>query len=295
MHSYADDTQLYVHTPVNRIPEQSIRLTACITDIEVWMSSNRLKLNTDKTQFTVLGTRQQLAKMTTTAVSLKTNQIDISDDVTLLGVVIDQELTFAAHVRRLSSRCFYQLRQLRTIRHSLNEEAIKTLIHAFVVTRLDYCNSILSGITKTQLDNLQSILNAAARLVAKLRKFDHITATLRDDLHWLPVKQRIDFKVSVIAYRCMLGIAPEYLAEMFTPVSNVDGRRHLRSAAHGDVIVPRTRTKTLGPRSFAVCGPDIWNQLPPSIHNTDLTFSYFRRELKTFFFSRAYLRDEARS
>ncbi len=233
--------------------------------------------------------------MTITTVSLQGNQIAISDDVTCLGVVIDSEMTFAAHVRRLSSRCFYQLRQLRTIRHSLNEDAVKTLIHAFVVTRLDYCNSILSGITKTQLNKLQSVLNAAARLVTKLRKFDHITPTLRDDLHWLPIKQRIDFKVGVIAYRCMCGIAPEYLTDMFTPVTNDLGRRHLRSAARGDVVVPRTRTKTLGPRSFAVYGPVIWNHLPSSIRHTELSLNCFRRESKTFYFRGAYLRDEARS
>ena len=122
MHSYADDTQLYVDTPANRIAEQSNKLTICITDIESWMCSNRLILNTEKTQFTVLGTRYQLAKITTTSVKLKANQIDISEEVIRLGVVLDQELmTFAAHVRRLSSRCFSQLRQLRTIRHSLNE------------------------------------------------------------------------------------------------------------------------------------------------------------------------------
>jgi len=67
--------------------------------------------------------------------------------------VIDCELTFATHVQRLSSHCFYQLRQLRTILHSLNEKAAKKLVHAFIVTWIEYCNSVLSGITKILLDN----------------------------------------------------------------------------------------------------------------------------------------------
>ena len=290
VHSYADDSQLYIHTPVANIAEQSVKLTACIMDIEAWMSSNRLKLNTEKTQFTVLGTRHQLAKMTTASVLLKSDRIDISDSVTCLGVVIDQELSFAAHVRRLSSRCFYQLRQLRTIRHSLNEEAARTLVHAFVVTRLDYCNSILSGVTKARLTRLQSVLNAAARLVVKLRKFDHITPTLRDHLHWLPIQSRIDFKVAVLARQCIRGTGPDYLSSMFTSVANDPGRQHLRSAARGDVVVPRTRTKTLGPRSFAVHGPSTWNSLPPSIRNAELSLDTFRCELKTFCFRSAYPR-----
>lgn len=291
VHSYADDTQLYVHTPANRIAEQSSKLTACITDIESWMCSNRLKLNTEKTQFTVFGSRYQLAKITTTSVSLKANQIDISNEVICLGVVLDQELTFAAHVRRLSSRCFYQLRQLRTIRHSLNEQAAKNLVHAFVVARLDYCNSVLSGVTKARIKELQSVLNAAARLVVRLKKFDHITSTLRDVLHWLPIQQRIDFKVAIMAYRCLHGTGPDYLTEMLNPVATDPGRHHLRSAAHGDIIVPRTKTKTFGPRSFAARGPTVWNRLPPNMRDLDLSLGSFRRELKTFYYCRAYTRD----
>ena len=169
------------------------------------------------------------------------------------------------------------------------------MVHAFVVTRLDYCNGVLSGITKAQLTKLQSILNAAARLVARLRKFDHISPVLRDDLHWLPVQQRIDFKISVMAYRCMHGTAPDYLTSMFTSLADDHGRRHLRSAAHGDVVIPRTRTKTLGPRSFAVYGPVIWNKLPPLIRDMELSLNCFRREIKTWYFRRAYPRDQARS
>ena len=106
------------------------------------MSSNHLKLNTGKMQFSVLGTQQQLVKMTLDSVSLKMDQIAISRNITCLGVVIDRELTFATHVLRLSSHFFYQLRQLCTIHHSLNEETAKSLIHVFVIML------VFSGITK---------------------------------------------------------------------------------------------------------------------------------------------------
>jgi len=105
---------------------------------------------------------------------------------------------------------------LFTIRHSLNEAA-KT--SAFVITQLDYCNSVLSGITKILLDKPQSVLNAAACLISKLRKFDYITSTFRLDLYWLPIEQRVDLEVSVIIYQCVHGTALEYLTEMLTLVT----------------------------------------------------------------------------
>ena len=102
------------------------------------MTSNRLKLNTDKTQFLCAGTRQQLAKVTVNSVFLDGVNIELSEEVTLLGVVVDREVTFAPHIKRLAGRCFYQLRQLRTIRRTLTLDAAKTLVHAFITSCLDY-------------------------------------------------------------------------------------------------------------------------------------------------------------
>jgi hypothetical protein len=288
VHSYADDTQMYLHATATALAEQSVNLTSCIIEINSWMTSNRLKLNTEKTQFLCAGTRQQLAKVTTNSILLDGASIELSNEVTLLGVVVDSELTFALHIKRLVRRCFYQLRQLHTIRHTLTMEAAKTLIHAFVTSRLDYCNSVLSGVASVHLRQLQSVLNAAARLVVRKRKYDHITETLRDDLHWLPVVQRITYKTSFIIYKCLHQAAPEYLTQLCIPVSSITGRRHLRSAAHGDLHVPRTILKTYGPRSFAVAGPTVWNTLPHDLRDPQLTVHHFRSKLKTELYQRAY-------
>ena len=288
VHSYADDTQLYLHTTAAALAEQTANLTTCITEINSWMTSNRLKLNTDKTQFLCAGTRQQLAKITTKSILLDGVSIELSDEVTLLGVVLDRELTFAPHIRRLSGRCFYQLRQLRTIRRTLTLDATKTLIHAFVTSRLDYCNGILPGVAAVHLRQLQSVLNAAAKLVVQERKYDHVTATLRDDLHWLPIVQRAQYKDCLIVYKCLHQQAPEYLIQLCIPVASITGRCHLRSAAHGELDVPRTKTKTYGPRSFAVAGPTIWNTLPFDVCDQRLTTEQFRSKLKTHLFQRAY-------
>ena len=291
MHSYADDSQLYVHAPADEVRGCTAKLTACIADIDAWMTSNRLKLNADKTQFIYLGSRQQLVKIAGSVVNLNTTQIKLSDDVTCLGVVVDRELTFAAHTRRLAARCFYQLRQLRVVRRMLSTEAAKTLVHAFIVSRIDYCNSVLAGVSGVHLNKLQSVMNAAARLIANKRKFDHISATLRDDLHWLPIRQRIDYKVSLIAFKSQREGAPVYLADLCQPVASVPGRRNLRSASHGDLVVLKTRTKTFGPRSFAVNGPVCWNKLPLTVRDPTLSIMQFRHLLKPILFRIAYPRD----
>ena len=140
-------------------------------------------------------------------------------------------------------------------------EATKALIHAFVTSRLDYCNGILSGVASLYIRQLQSVLNAAAKLLVRKKKYDHITATLRDDLHWLPIVQRAQYKACLMVYKSLHQQAPEYLTQLCIPVASITGRRHLRSAAHGELNVPRT----YGPRSFAIAGPTVWNSLPSEL------------------------------
>jgi hypothetical protein len=288
VHSYADDTQLYLHTTVDNCGSTFARLMLCIDEVGRWMSSNRLKLNTDKTQFTCLGTRYQLANVDVSTLAVGGSVVDLLRVVTCLGVTIDQEITFADHIRRLASRCFYWLRQLRTIRRTLTTSAITALVNALVISRIDYCNSVLSGVYDIHLRRLQAVLNAAARVIVRKRKYDSISATIRDVLHWLPVRQRVDYKLSVLVYNCLHNLAPNYLSSMCQLVSTIPGRQHLRSAAHGDLDVPRARTARYGPRSFAVAGPSTWNSLPLSLRDNSLTPTSFRRHLKTELFIRAY-------
>ena len=101
------------------------------------------------------------------------------------------------------------------------------------------------------------------------RKYDHITATLRDNLHWLPIRQRVRqrvmYELCTIVHKCLHTAAPLYLSELCIPVSTSAGRHFLRSATYGDLLVPRTSTSTYGPRSFAVSGPSVWNKLPATL------------------------------
>ena len=142
VHSYADDTQLYFHDKAEACESRISRFSNCISDIESWMTSNRLKMNTDKTDFIWLGTRQQLAKITCQVIDLGAVQLPVSKEVTCLGIVFDNELTFSSHVNCLVRKCFYHLRQIRSVRRSLTMNSTKTLVHALVASRLDYCNSV---------------------------------------------------------------------------------------------------------------------------------------------------------
>ena len=132
----------------------------CIGD---WMADNHLKLNEEKTQIIWLGTRQQLNKVTARALTLPNATVEFSTTVKALGVVLDSQLTMADHIAALSRSCFFHIRQLRSIRQSLTTDAMKTLVYAFVSSRIDDCNSILAGVSGQLLQRLQSVQNAAAR------------------------------------------------------------------------------------------------------------------------------------
>ena len=149
------------------------------------------------------------------------------------------------------------------------------LVHALITTRVNYCNSVLYGITTTNLRPLQSVINVAARLITGNCKFDHIT----DTLHWLPVRQRIQFKLCSLVSNCQRRTAPSYLANMCIPVSATSGHTHLPSAVHCDLVVPRTRLAHYGPCSFAISVPVTWNSLPPDCRETSVSAASFFSQL----------------
>ena len=163
-------------------------------------------------QFMWLGSRQQLAMIETQYIQIGEHRIKFSTSAKNLGVIFDPELGMDLHVNNITRSCFFQLRQLRSIRRSLTMEASKTLVHSLVSSRVDYCNSIFYGAANTVLRRLQSVVNAAARLIANTRKFDHITPVLRDQLHWLPIRQRIIFKIATFVQNSLHGRGPSYLS-----------------------------------------------------------------------------------
>lgn len=289
IHCYADDQQLYIHCSPTEAPAAVQRLLNCIETIDKWMGSNRLKLNPDKTQIIWLGTRQRLAAVDITQIRLHDGTlITPSTTVRNLGVIFDNELSMSQHVSSVTRSCFYELRQLRFVRHLLSSDTAKTLVHAFISSRVDYCNSLLYGTTAHVQRRLQAVMNASARLICGLGRYDHITPALRDDLHWLPVPQRIEYKVALLVYKCLHGTGPLYLTACCTALTMADRQHQLRSITRGDLVQPRTRTRRVGPRSFCSAAPAVWNSLPPTLRDFSLTLGQFKKHLKHHLFITVY-------
>ena len=146
-----------------------------------------------------------------------------------LGVILDENMTMSEHIARVCRNCYYQLRQIRKIKRSLTANSKTLLVLASVHSRLDYCNSVLYSLPWSRLQLLQSVLNSAARLIRGLKRFDHISPVLID-LHWLPYLQRVIYKVCMLMFKCLKGLAPAYLVAFCIKGSAVSGRSALRSA-----------------------------------------------------------------
>jgi len=140
---------------------------------------------------------------------------------------------------RTTSTCFAVLCQLRGIRRSIPRTVFQSLVSCLVLPWLDYCNSILAGIPLHLVRCLQSVMNAAARLVFSSSNFDHITPHLRQ-LHWLTISWQIDFKLAILVYKCLHSLAPSYLIDELHHPAESEFRRRLRSASSHELSVPRT-------------------------------------------------------
>jgi len=163
---------------------------------------------------------------------------------------------------------------------------VVTLVHAFVTSRVDYCNALYAGAPKTVTDKLQRVLNAVALVVSNTRKFDRgLMTLLHDELHWLDAPERVTYKLGVMMYRCLHSLAPHYLADQFTPASDVPSRLRLRSANRHQLIVPRCRLNTYGRRAFLTAGPTVYNLLLCELRDPACGFDSFKQFLKTILFS----------
>ena len=187
------------------------------------------------------------------------------------------------HIDALCKTIMFPLRNIRSIRALLTESATAQLIHALVTSRLDYCNSLLYGIPDYLLKRLQLVKHIAARILTLSVNFCHIKPVLYD-LHWLPVKYRIKYKILILAFQCLHFTAPEYLCDLV--VAYVPNRV-LHSAEKNLIVKPNVRTKTSGERCFAFAAAAEGNDLPESLRFCS-SYSVFKAKLKTHFFTICY-------
>lgn len=278
-HFYADDIQLYCSFNDSEFHKLTDLLN-CISCVKSWLASNCLQLNSKKTETLIIAPDNKIPSIVQHLGSLSST---VQSSIRNLGVWFDQSLSLDCHSRLLVRNCFYHLRNIAKLRMILTDSDLEMVIHAFISTRLDYCNSLFTFLNKSALNRLQMVQNAAARLLAGSGRRAHINPIL-SSLHWLPIKFRIDFKILVLTFRALNGQAPQYITDLLCIYSP---GRSLRSAGQSLLIVPKTRYKTWGDLSFEAVAPRLWNALPLCLRVADSVES-FKRQLKTLLFKQAF-------
>jgi hypothetical protein len=285
-HNYADDTQIYGFCKPNATVELQCRLSKCVDDVASWMRANRLQLNAAKTEVVWCLSPRHQHQIPDAPVSVGTALMAPVRSVRDLGIYVDCDVSMRSHVAKIVSSCFAVLRRIRSIRRSVTKSVLQSLVVSLVLTRLDYGSATLAGLPHQLLDRLQSVMNAAARLVFSVRKFDHVTPLLCD-LHWLRAPQRIEYRLAVLVFRCQHGMASSYLSSELRRTSDAISGRRLRSASTTALVVPRTNRSTIGDRAFSVAAARVWNSLSPAVTQLS-SLSGFKRKLKTELFLRSY-------
>uniref|UniRef100_A0A4W3HXS5 Uncharacterized protein n=1 Tax=Callorhinchus milii TaxID=7868 RepID=A0A4W3HXS5_CALMI len=279
-HMYVDVTQLYLSASTLSSRTTGV-LTDCPSDIKSWTRANFLQLNVSNTEALLIGSRQRLCTSGTGSISLHGCTLNLTKPVRKLGVLFDPELSFLLHTHTMISTAYRHLHNIARLRHCLTPQAAQTL--TFVTSRLDYGNSLLIGLPNSSLHKLQIIQNSAARVLSLTRLRDPITPTLAR-LHWLPIPQRIEFKILVLTFKAIHGFAPSYLSDLLTPYQP---DRSLRSLGSGLLHVSRLTRPTIVGRAFSISAPTLWNSIPRSLCLAS-SLASFKAGLKTLLFDRAF-------
>ena len=272
-HLYADDTQLYL--TFKSSPEMAkAAMEACVRDIDTWMTANILKMNRDKTELLVLKARHRPLPPLMSFSVCDEYHLCVSSKARNIGVIFDTSMSMDNHIAAICKSAFYHLRNISRIRKYLSFHTAEMLVHAFVSSRLDFCNSLLFGLPKQSLKKLQHVQNVAARIVTLTRKCEHITPVLYN-LHWLPIEERVIFKMLLMTFKCLIGLAPTYLSDM---IKRYVPRRNLRSMNGHRLVDVSYTLRNYGCRAFSVASPQLWNALPLEIRSCN-GIPEFKRKL----------------
>lgn len=283
-HVYADDTQLYMSFQIGQHNTAAAKIEKCISEIKSWMNNNWLQLNDSKSEVLLFSNKSNLKHLPNTFnICVGSDQIPACGSARNIGVIFDQHMAMDKQISKTCQATYFQLRSVGKIRRYLTTDAAKLLIHSLVMSRLDYGNSLLFGLPNVQLNRLQRIQNCAARIISRTKRHEHITPTL-EKLHWLPVHQRIKYKILLLTHKALNNLAPLYLTEL---LEEYQPPRTLRSSQQKLLKVQKYRTKTFGARSFRCAAPLLWNELPLSLRRIT-ALPAFITALKTHLFREAF-------
>lgn len=248
-----------------------------ITEVQNWMTLNFLQLNQSKTEVLNIQSPHQLRTFGTQALSV--GDIEPSTAVRNLGVLFQQHFSMHDQVTAIVTSCNFHLRNIGRARKYLSTAACQTAIQAMVISRLDYCCSLLANIPEAEVHRLQVVQNRAARMITRISPREHITPILAS-LHWLPVHLRIKFRIMVHTYKCMHRLSPSYLADK---ISRHTPGRALRSSSDVTSLSHVAASKNVGKGNFSHVAPATWNTLPPHIRELP-TVTTFKRQLKAHYY-----------
>ncbi len=279
-HLYADDTQAYTSFNITTFKTYIKQLQNCLVSVKEWMYHNLLKLNPDKTEFLLIGNKCHREKFVSEfPIDILGNPLSPSDSARNLGVTFDADFSFKRHINNTVSSCYYYIRDIRRIRKHLNLNAATALANALVSSRLDYCNSLLYSVPACYIRKLERVQNSLARVVTLSPKFSH-TSPLLKQLHWLPVKSRIHFKVALLTHKAIHSKQPPSLAKHIS-VRTLD--KNLKSQS-GNFLNYSSALAGFGLKAFKSFAPVVWNKIPSVIRSIN-SVAAFRKTLKTHYFA----------
>ena len=228
-------------------------------DIKSWMDQVCLKMNESKMEFIYFGWPSQLDKCIKTNINVNGEEIKRTNITKYLGAYLDSKLDFKEHIKTKCKVAMLNIYKIRAARKNLTRSACNKLMVALVLSHLDYANSLLGNLPKSSINKMQLVQNIAARITLGKGKYDSATRCLQK-LHWLPIQQRIEFKIISLVHKCIHGNAPPYLQRLIQHCNPT--RRGLRSEEDTTrLLVPWTSRKTFGTHSFNTLGPQLWNSL----------------------------------
>ena len=281
---YADDNNWYMAFITSNIESKLQSLSICLDESKAWLLRNNLKLNNDKTQIICFTPQKDLNPIE--SLTLNSKVIKPVSVFKNLGVLLDSLMTMEKHLNSITQSAYLHIRNIAKIRQYLPLESAKTLTQALVISRIDYCNSLLGNIPLRLSNKLQRVQNAAAKMLFKKSRRSHVTPILKT-LHWLPVVFRIKFKILLITYKSLNGLAPSYLKHL---VHRYVPSRCLRSniPLQDTLVTPRYRRRKHGGRTFSAISPILWNELPLNIRRAN-TVATFKSLLKTHYFNQYFI------
>jgi hypothetical protein len=248
------------------------------------MTANKLKLNDSKTEVMVVSSAHNQASMKDTRLKIGEDTITPKPVVRNLGGNFDYSLSMDKQVSAVVQKMYYNIRRIAKVRHHLTQETCAKAINATVISHLDYHNGLLLGISEQAIHRLQVAQNSAARLLTRTPYRQHITPVLQH-LHWLPVRQRITFKVLTTIQKTLhTATAPSYLREL-CPVYHPG--RALRSSSDQHKLTVKKANNKYGTRSMRTLGAKLWNELPLEMRREE-SHQIFRKRLKTLLYRHEY-------